>query len=208
MWGCRRVALLLIVSSVPGCGGAQGAQGARQDGNRPEGGAEQITSEAPAIGLAAAFSVFRRRQRRSDRLSRSALLRLVTSPSRQPGEDASQARRSTQADGSIAYIWPMARGVCFAFDGGGTCAPLRTLAARGGEVVIGQRSGDRTWNVRLGALVADGVSRVQIRLADGKVRSCRVVESFCLRSYQQPVRQVTWSFRGRTISQVLPRLTR
>jgi hypothetical protein len=121
---------------------------------------------------AATLGLFRRERTARDEMPGDPVAMLQQTGDAQQGEDPSLSRRVDVAGSTRpAFLWPMAKGVCYsAPEGGSGCVPTAHIRDAGMEVVVSsaiRRTDLRYLYVRVFGIARDGVSSATLTFADG-----------------------------------------
>jgi hypothetical protein len=158
------------------------------------------TGGAEAAGVdpetRATLGVFRSARTQADQLPDDLRTALQAADETQTGENPSLSRRVQHA-GGVAYVWPMAGGVCHSSPAGGGCVPTRSIRDRGVDIgvqsVLDLRA--RTYaEVRLFGIARDGVASVRVTLHNGEERTAIVrANTFLILDLRDRPAAVSWT---------------
>jgi hypothetical protein len=163
------------------------------DGETSPGDGDRTVVVQTGPGLPELLEPFRRAKEARDRIpGGDPLEALAQTGDAQPGENPRLARRLHPAGDRDVFVWPKADGLCAQWGMAGVCFPLSRLRARG--VLIGlsyRREASPQWELLV--LARDGIGRVEVTFADGRVLSRAVEDNSVFLGNDSPPSAVTWS---------------
>lgn len=141
------------------------------------------------------LAVLDRQRRRADRLPQPpAGADRDAFSDRTPGEAYGLARRATPGPAADpVYVWPSKNGACFSAGNVSSCATAAQIATEGAIVAFagGERHGAHV--VRVAGIARDGVTAIELTLADGARARARVRDNAFVIDLTRTPLQLRWT---------------